>query len=91
MRTLRRARSSESLRVLPGTHTLGVLTDDQIHVLSTKVAEVECVVPRGGVLAMRPLIVHASSKSRTEEPRRILHIEYTACERLENGLRRAIA
>src|SRR5215470_4380976 len=29
------------LRVLPGTHKLGVLTDDQIHDLSTRVAEVE--------------------------------------------------
>ena len=29
------------LRVLPGTHTLGVLTDEQIHGLSEKIAEVE--------------------------------------------------
>src|SRR5438045_7772572 len=64
------------LRVLPGTHNLGVLNDEQIHGLSEKIAEVECLAPRGGVLAMRPLIVHASSKSRIETPRRVLHIEY---------------
>jgi ectoine hydroxylase-related dioxygenase (phytanoyl-CoA dioxygenase family) len=51
------------LRVLPGTHTLGVLTDKALHELSTEIAPVECLVSEGGVLAMRPLIVHASSKS----------------------------
>ena len=61
------------LRVLPGTHTLGVLTDEAIHTLSKKVSAVDCPVPRGGVLAMRPLIVHASSKSQVENPRRVLH------------------
>jgi len=79
------------LRVLPGTHTLGVLTDDQNHDLSTRVAEVECLVPRGGVLAMRPLIVHASSKSRIELPRRVLHIEYASSRAFSDGLELAIA
>src|SRR6266481_7442370 len=51
------------LRVLPETHTLGVLTDEELHILSTQVAAVDCVVPQCSVLAMRPLIVHASSKS----------------------------
>jgi ectoine hydroxylase-related dioxygenase (phytanoyl-CoA dioxygenase family) len=64
------------IRFLPGTHTMGVLSDDSIHELSTKIAPVECAVPRGGVLAMRPLLVHASSKSGTGAPRRVLHIEY---------------
>ncbi len=79
------------LRVLPATHTLGVLTDEQIHGLSEKVYEVECVVPRGGVLAMRPLIVHASSKSRTEAPRRVLHVEYASSSALCDGLQLTIA
>lgn len=79
------------LRVLPGTHTLGVLTDDEIHDLSRKVAEAECLVPRGGVLAMRPLIVHASSKAQNEMPRRVLHIEYSRRDALSDGLELAIA
>lgn len=79
------------LRVLPGTHTLGVLADDEIHDLSLKVAEVECLVPRGGVLAMRPLIVHASSKAQNQMPRRVLHIEYSTPDALPDGLALAIA
>ena len=74
------------LRVLPGTHTLGVLTDDETHELSTNVAPVDCEVPSGGVLAMRPLIVHASSKSHSGFPRRVLHIEYAASSAPESGL-----
>jgi len=79
------------LRVLPRTHTLGVLTDDQIRNLAGRVEQVECLVPRGGVLAMRPLIVHASSKSATEAPRSVLHIEYARVHGLSDGLELAIA
>jgi len=79
------------LRVLPGTHTLGVLTDEVLHDLSTQIAAVDCVVPQGGVLAMRPLIVHASSKSQVENPRRVLHIEYAASPLIADGFALAIA
>lgn len=79
------------LRVLPGTHMLGVLTDEEIHDLSQKVAQAECLVPCGGVLAMRPLIVHASSKAQNEMPRRVLHIEYSTPNALPDGLALAIA
>jgi ectoine hydroxylase-related dioxygenase (phytanoyl-CoA dioxygenase family) len=78
------------LRVMPGTHTLGVLSDDTLHDLSTRIAAVDCTVSVGGVLAMRPLIVHASSKSRSETPRRVLHIEYAASARIGDQLALAI-
>jgi hypothetical protein len=77
---------SGPLKVLPGTHSLGVLDDDRIHQLSEHIAAVECVVPRGGVVAMRPLLVHASSKSRSEIPRRVLHIEYAASDSIASPL-----
>ncbi len=79
------------LRVLPGTHTVGVLTDEALHDLSTRIAVVDCLVPRGGVLAMRPLIVHASSKSQSEAPRRVLHIEYASSMNIADGLKLVIA
>jgi hypothetical protein len=74
------------LRVLPGTHLMGVLTDDAIEQLASQIAAVDCVVPAGGVIAMRPLIVHASSKSLIEAPRRVLHIEYAACMVMADSL-----
>jgi len=66
------------LRVLPATHKFGVLNDDAMHLLAEQVPPVDCLVPRGGVLAMRPLLVHASSKSQVAARRRVLHIEYAA-------------
>ncbi len=79
------------LRVLARTHNLGVLNDDQISVLAGERSAVECLVRKGGVLAMRPLIVHASSKSQSTAPRRVLHIEYAARAAFEDGLQLAIA
>jgi len=64
------------LRVLPGTHALGVLSDVEIQRLATSVQPIECAAPAGSVVAMRPLLVHASSKATAESPRRVLHIEY---------------
>jgi ectoine hydroxylase-related dioxygenase (phytanoyl-CoA dioxygenase family) len=78
------------LRVLSGTHRYGVLNDDDIHDLVAKVPVTECLVPRGGVLAMRPLLIHASSKAQSINPRRVLHIEYSASKSFE-GLEVAIA
>jgi ectoine hydroxylase-related dioxygenase (phytanoyl-CoA dioxygenase family) len=78
------------LRVLPGTHALGVLSEPDIGRLTTEISSVDCVVPAGGVVAMRPLIVHASSKAESELPRRVLHIEYARSLDLGQGLRLAI-
>ena len=79
------------LRVLPGTHTSGVLTDMELQDLDSRINSIECTVSKGGVVAMRPLITHASSKSQSAHPRRVLHIEYTACSEFENQLRLATA
>jgi ectoine hydroxylase-related dioxygenase (phytanoyl-CoA dioxygenase family) len=79
------------LRILPGTHTMGVLSDDAIHGLSTKITAFDCLVPRGGILLMRPLIVHASSKSCSAMPRRVLHVEYAGSASVADGLELAIA
>lgn len=77
------------LRILPGTHMSGVLNDDEIHRLSITLPAVTCTVPDGGVLVMKPLVVHASSKSQIAIPRRVLHIEYAARPMIE-GLMLAV-
>jgi len=79
------------LRVLPGTHALGVLSDDAIHQLAQEVVPVECCVPRGGIVAMKPLVVHSSSKSQSECARRVLHIEYAANTAIAGGFKLAVA
>jgi hypothetical protein len=78
------------LRVLPGTHDRGVLDDDQITRCATEIPAVTCTVAQGGVLAMRPLILHASTKSLDPTPRRVLHIEYASTRDLGHGLQLAV-
>jgi hypothetical protein len=83
--------SNGPLRVLPATHRLGILSDDAMKRLAAKVAPVDCLVPRGGVLGMRPLLVHSSSKSQAVAPRRVLHIEYAASTIFNEALPLALA
>lgn len=78
------------LRVLPGTHKSGVLSDDEIYDLANKTAPFECHVNAGGALLMRPLLVHASSKSKPNASRRVLHIEYATTLFISNGLELAV-
>lgn len=79
------------LRVLPGTHRYGRLTDVVIADLAHSTPSVDCLVPAGGVVAMRPLVVHASSKSTSALPRRVLHLEYATGGALGPGIELAVA
>lgn len=79
------------LRVVPGSHHLGVLTDDAVQAVVRNADPFDCLVSRGGVLAMRPLTIHASSKCRSDAHRRVLHIEYASSMDAGDGLRLAIA
>jgi ectoine hydroxylase-related dioxygenase (phytanoyl-CoA dioxygenase family) len=75
------------LRVVPGSHLDGVLTDQGVLEYVLHNEQVDCLSPRGGVIAMRPLLIHASSKARSEESRRVLHIEYADSLDLSSGIR----
>lgn len=79
------------LRVLPGTHTRGVMSDTEVAQLARDVQAVDCVCPAGGVVAMRPLVIHASSKAETDRRRRVLHVEYVDSIDVGVGLQLAIA
>jgi ectoine hydroxylase-related dioxygenase (phytanoyl-CoA dioxygenase family) len=78
------------LRVLPGTHNRGILTAAEIEEVARDVAAVDCLASAGGVVAMRPLLVHASSKVKDGQPRRVLHIEYARTLRIEPGAELAV-
>ena len=79
------------LRVLPGTQRRGVLPDAEVAALARAVSQHACVVGRGGVLAMSPLLIHASSKVDGAGPRRVLHIEYARSLRLSQDVELALA
>ena len=68
--------SNGALRVIPGSHRRGRREPDQICAAKAASAEVLCEAAAGDALLMRPLLLHASSKSVTDRRRRVLHIEY---------------
>jgi ectoine hydroxylase-related dioxygenase (phytanoyl-CoA dioxygenase family) len=72
--------SNGALRVLPGTHRHGRLTGEQIEKFRATIPEVLCRAAPGDALLMRPLLLHASSRATAATRRRVLHIEYAACD-----------
>lgn len=79
------------LRVLPATHAGSVFTDDQLAALAARISPVDCIVPKGGVVAMKPLVVHASSKCDSTARRRVIHLEYATSMQLEPDIKLALA
>jgi hypothetical protein len=62
------------------------LSDADVERLARTVSAVDCTVGAGGVVAMRPLLLHASSKSASDARRRVLHVEYAATTTFGPGL-----
>ena len=60
------------LHVLPGSHRFGRLSAGQVSSQSVN-SSIACVVPKGGAVILKPLIVHSSGKASIASPRRILH------------------
>ena len=68
------------LRVIPGSHLLGKLSDEQLAKVVASNKAVEICAPQGAIVLMRPLLLHASSPSRAAAHRRVLHIEFAPAE-----------
>jgi len=79
------------LRVVAGSHRKRLQMDVEFARVLADGKEVVCMTGRGGVIAMSPLILHASSKADNDEPRRVLHIEYAESLDLAPGIRLSVA
>ena len=73
------------LRVLPGSHVGGKLGVEATRDWLEREPAVVCLVPKGGVVMMRPLLLHASSAATEPNRRRVIHLEY-AVEPLPEGV-----
>jgi ectoine hydroxylase-related dioxygenase (phytanoyl-CoA dioxygenase family) len=89
------AEANGALRVVPGSHQKGIYRAETID--WTVENEVLCSVPRGGVMIMKPLLLHSSGRTTNNDKRRVIHIEFSRtrlpeplhwAEFLEVGLRR---
>jgi ectoine hydroxylase-related dioxygenase (phytanoyl-CoA dioxygenase family) len=67
-----------ALRVLPGSHREGRLSDADVDRWRAEVPELLCAARAGDALLMRPLLLHASSAAVSPAHRRVLHFEFGA-------------
>ena len=67
---------SGALRVVPHSHMEGRVDPSRAEALRQQHGETVIPVARGGALVMRPLILHASSKTTSLVPRRVLHFVF---------------
>ena len=63
-----------ALRVVPGSHLKGIHRAE--HIDWSNETENICDVPKGGVMIMKPLLMHSSSRTTNNHKRRVIHIEF---------------
>ena len=68
------------LRVIPGSHLLGKLSEPDLVREVARAAAAELLVPQGALLLMRPLLIHCSPAALSPVHRRVLHIEFAPIE-----------
>ncbi len=66
-----------ALRVIPASHNFGRLPTDSIPQFTRGSHEI-CCVPKGGLLAMKPLLLHSSPASVNGGHRRVIHLDFAA-------------
>jgi ectoine hydroxylase-related dioxygenase (phytanoyl-CoA dioxygenase family) len=64
-----------ALKVVPGSHRKGIYRPETINWQEER--EVSCHVSQGGVMIMKPLLLHASGRTLNEKNRRVLHVEFS--------------
>ena len=62
-----------ALKVIPGSHLKQIYRPETIDWTTEK--EQICRVPKGGVMLMKPLLLHSSGRTLNNEKRRVIHIE----------------
>jgi ectoine hydroxylase-related dioxygenase (phytanoyl-CoA dioxygenase family) len=64
-----------ALKIVPGSHRKGIYRPETID--WSKEKEVVCKVPRGGIMIMQPLLLHASNRTVNNNKRRVIHLEFS--------------
>ncbi|MCU1266886.1 MAG: protein involved in biosynthesis of mitomycin antibiotics/polyketide fumonisin [Acidobacteria bacterium] len=70
--------SNGALKVIPGSHTRGRLTPQQMREILAADEAIVCRVGSGGIMIMRPLLLHSSSSGSQPTHRRVIHLEFAA-------------
>ncbi|MDF1699114.1 MAG: phytanoyl-CoA dioxygenase family protein [Saprospiraceae bacterium] len=74
-----------ALRVIPTSHKNGVIDMKEWIKYKTGREQI-CEVQKGGILIMKPLLLHASRRTENQQSRRVLHLEFTD-QQLPDGIK----
>ena len=67
-----------ALRVIPKSHLKKIYRPETIN--WTEETETTCNVRQGGIMLMKPLTLHSSSRTTNNKKRRVIHIEFSNIE-----------
>jgi ectoine hydroxylase-related dioxygenase (phytanoyl-CoA dioxygenase family) len=67
-----------SLKVIPKSHKEGILNVQQIKNYINDCPHKTCDVKKGGMLVMKPYLLHSSNKAKIPSQRRVIHLEYSS-------------
>ncbi|WP_207534728.1 phytanoyl-CoA dioxygenase family protein [Desertivirga arenae] len=67
-----------ALKVVPGSHLKGIYRPETIDWTVEK--EKICAVEEGGIMIMKPLLLHSSNRTTNNRKRRVIHIEFSNIE-----------
>jgi len=70
-----------ALKMLPGSHLKEIYRPENID--WQQETEVSCNVPAGGIMIMRPLLMHASNRTTNNKKWRVVHIEFSRAKLAE--------
>jgi len=63
-----------ALKVVPASHLKGIYRPETIDWAVE--SEVSCQVDKGGIMLMKPLLLHSSGRTTNNKQRRVIHIEF---------------
>ena len=72
------------LKIIPRSHK-NILKNQAIKHFTQTELSIDCNVLAGGIQLMKPLLLHASSKSQNNKSRRVIHLEFNNID-LPDGL-----
>lgn len=67
-----------ALKIVPKSHLKNIYRPETIN--WTVEEEVSCNVPQGGIMIMKPLLLHSSGRTTNSNNRRVIHIEFSDME-----------
>ncbi|MGE8242800.1 MAG: phytanoyl-CoA dioxygenase family protein [Sphingobacterium sp.] len=71
-----------ALNIIPGSHNKGIYRPETVDWSMEQ--EKNCPVPEGGIMIMKPLLLHSSKRTSNNKRRRVIHIEFSSIELANN-------